>query len=272
MKRIEYLEKIEAHNFEGAVLTEWYFDDEPTVRLNIKGDFGVKETSVSDYRHFDLYFGIIRGENLEALRADWNGSVLQGIRVVKEEEMYSVQLELAGECKFQFVCEKVYCGLKHYRGISYKNVYETKEFQALFEESRYVVQPEYFVEQERYELPDEYSLEVNTYARREGQVLKAQMDKCVLKQGEQVVYEYESIYNHVRPFLEFIEHRNGHRYYPFHIDLYGISYLEMDTGKVYHYVPQGYDNDWGSFYGESFIITDIHYDKETDLIAYGGCY
>ena len=41
---------------------------------------------------------------------------------------------------------------------------------------------------------------------------------------------------------------------------------------MYHYVPQGYDNDWGSFYGESFIITDIHYDANTDLIAYGGCY
>ncbi len=155
---------------------------------------------------------------------------------------------------------------------SYKNVYETKEYQELFEKNRYVAAPEYLVEQDVYELPDGYSLEVNSYARQEGQVIKAQMDKCVIRHGNEVVYEYESIYNHVRPLTEFIVHSNGHRYYPFHIDLYGISYLELDTGNVYHYVPQGYDNDWGNIYGESFIITDIHYDADTNLIAYGGCY
>lgn len=270
--KLNEIEKIEAHNFEGAVLTYWNFDDEPETCLWLKGDLGTKETSVTDYKHFKLSFDKIQGEGLEELEADLSGNVLQGLKVSRDGELYHVHLQLHGDDSIQFRCEKVYCWLKHYLGISYKNVYETEEFQKQFEESRYVVAPEYFVEQERYELPDGYSLEVNTYARQEAQVVKAQMDKCVLKHGTETVYEYESIYNHVRPFTEFIEHSNGHRYYPFHIDLYGISFLELDTGKVYHYVPQGYDNDWGSFYGESFIITDIHYDAETDLIAYGGCY
>ncbi|MBQ2802274.1 MAG: hypothetical protein IJF07_00030 [Lachnospiraceae bacterium] len=33
-----------------------------------------------------------------------------------------------------------------------------------------------------------------------------------------------------------------------------------------------YDNDYESVCGESFIITDIHYDPVTNLIAYGGCF
>ena len=55
----EELEKFEAHNFEGAVLTEWDIEDDPAEGLKIKGDFGTKETTVSDYRHFDLFFGEI---------------------------------------------------------------------------------------------------------------------------------------------------------------------------------------------------------------------
>jgi len=269
---LEEFEKLVAHNFEEAVLTYWSFEEQPEACLWVKGDFGEKETAVTDYKHFKLSFDKIQGDGLEAKGTDLSGSVLQGIKVSAEGEKYHVHLQLRGNDDIQFRCDKVYCWLKHYHGISYKNVYEREEYQAYFDKNRYVVAQEYFVEQERYELPDGYSLEVNTYARQEAQVVKAQMDKCVLKRGTEIVYEYESIYNHVRPFTEFIEHSNGHRYYPFHIDLYGISYLELDTGKVYHYVPQGYDNDWGSVYGESFIITDIHYDAETDLMAYGGCY
>ena len=86
------------------------------------------------------------------------------------------------------------------------------------------------------------------------------------------LYEFTSIDEHHNPFQEWIHHSNGHRYYPFHISLYGISYLDIDTLEVFHYIPRGYDNDYGAPNGESFIITDIHYDPQSDLIAYGGCY
>lgn len=98
------------------------------------------------------------------------------------------------------------------------------------------------------------------------------LEKCRLKKKEKAIYEYISYYDHAKAFCDFIYHKNGHRYYPFHEQLYGISYLDIDTLEVFHYVPQGYDNDYGAVCGESFIVTDIHYDKETDLISYGGCY
>ena len=51
-----------------------------------------------------------------------------------------------------------------------------------------------------------------------------------------------------------------------------ISYLDLDTLEVYNYIPEGYQHDCEILLGESFIITDIHYDRESGLIAYGGCY
>ena len=39
-----------------------------------------------------------------------------------------------------------------------------------------------------------------------------------------------------------------------------------------HYIPEGYQHDRSYPCGESFIITDIHYNAEADLIAFGGCY
>jgi len=42
--------------------------------------------------------------------------------------------------------------------------------------------------------------------------------------------------------------------------------------QVYHYIPCGYEHDARMATGESFIITDLHYDPERNLIAYGGCY
>ena len=69
-----------------------------------------------------------------------------------------------------------------------------------------------------------------------------------------------------------ILHSNGRRYLAFHVGLYGISYLEPDSGEVYHYIPEGHTHDYRLPYGESFIITDIHYDEKSNLAAYGGCY
>ena len=47
---------------------------------------------------------------------------------------------------------------------------------------------------------------------------------------------------------------------------------DLDTMEVYNYIPKGEEHDYDAPYGESFIITDIHYDPATNLVAYGGCY
>ena len=129
------IEKIKAHKLEGTVLTSWYFYDEGVTGLNIGGDFGTDEAAISDYKHYDVYFCRIQGEIAGRVEEGMSGSVLQRIQVSKED-LYQVSLEISGAGRIQFLCEDVHCALKRYRGVSYKNVYETKEYQDLFEKSR----------------------------------------------------------------------------------------------------------------------------------------
>ncbi len=123
--------------------------------------------------------------------------------------------------------------------------------------------------------PMVFSLEVNIYEdreKRENCSVTLAVQKVILKNEYKTLYEYCCFDDHIKPFTEIIHHKNGHRYFPFHIDLYGISCLDVDTLEVYNYIPEGYEHDCEYPYGESFIITDIHCYKESNLIAYGGCY
>jgi len=162
--------------------------------------------------------------------------------------------------------------------ISYKNVYGTEEYKKYIQQFEYVLDRKYFRETELYTLPNDYTLEVKIYDDTEQKdkqyyVTKAYAEKCTLKKSGQDIYEYICFnYGHTRCFTEFIHHKNGHRYLPFHTDLYGISYLDIDTLEVFNYIPEGYPTSYPVPMGESFIITDIHYDINSNLIAYGGCY
>ncbi|MDE7398796.1 MAG: hypothetical protein K2N06_04620 [Oscillospiraceae bacterium] len=164
-----------------------------------------------------------------------------------------------------------------YEGMSYRNMYNTEEYNRLIERQKYVLDEKYFSERESFELPEGYGLETAIYGDTEqvGKnqfVNKAALVKCALKRSGETVHEWISTYSHPREFTEFIQHSNGHKYYPFHVDLYGISFLELDTRKVFNYVPEGYQHDSEYTLGESFIITDLHYNINTDLIAFGGCF
>ncbi len=163
--------------------------------------------------------------------------------------------------------------MRLYEGTSYRNMYNTEEYNSLIEHQKYVLDEKYLTkEREQCELPEGNSIETAVYGDVEGEVFKAVLVKCALKHNSETVYEWISTYSHPREFTEFIQHSNGHRYYPFHADLYGISFLELDTMKVFNYVPEGYQHDSDYPLGESFIITDIHYDITTDWIAFGGCF
>ncbi|MDE6539426.1 MAG: hypothetical protein K2K66_04485 [Ruminococcus sp.] len=158
---------------------------------------------------------------------------------------------------------------------SYKNVYGTDEYNRFIDKQRYVINDRFLSETEIYELSDGFSLEISIYEEeRQSKSHKVfiAVQKAALKNADSTIYEYYCFYDHTRPFTEIIHHKNGHRYYAFHIDLYGISYLDVDTLEVYHYIPEGYKHEEKHMCGESFIITDIHYDEKSNLIAYGGCY
>lgn len=152
---------------------------------------------------------------------------------------------------------------------SYKNVYNSEKHKEFMDSQRYVIDEKYLDETEIYELLDGFSAECNIYINIEQ---KAEVQKIILKNADKIIYEYYCFYGHSFIFEDIIRHKNGHRYYPFHIDLYGISYLDINTLEVYNYIPEGYEHDDKYRCGESFIVTDIHYDRESNLIAYGGCY
>ncbi len=159
---------------------------------------------------------------------------------------------------------------------SYKNVYNSEKHKEFMDSQRYVIDDKFLDETESYDLSDDFSVEYSIY--RDGEqkenyfATTAFVNKVTLKNADKVIYEYYCFYDHSVTFKEIIHHKNGHRYYPFHVDLYGISFLDVDTLEVYNYIPEGYEHDDKYMCGESFIITDIHYDRESNLIAYGGCY
>ncbi|MDO5156972.1 MAG: hypothetical protein Q4D51_13520 [Eubacteriales bacterium] len=159
---------------------------------------------------------------------------------------------------------------------SYKNVYGTPEYEKFCSKKDYVLDEKYLSDTEIEDLEDGYTVEVTVHDHREDcngmLVMNADKAKCVLKKDGEKIYEYirqtNSTFHMFSPFC----HQDGHVYYPFHIDLYGISYLNLDTAEVYHYVPEGYETQYQIPCGESFIVTGVNYDKETNLVVYDGCY
>ena len=158
------------------------------------------------------------------------------------------------------------------RNMYYSNVYGTPEYIKWAEDRSYVFDEKYFIDEEVTELPDGYSLYERHYLHETEHVQHSYGSKSELRKDGKCIYAYTSNDHHHDAYNEFICHSNGHRYYPFHIDLYGISFIDVDTLEVFYYVPRGYDNDYGLPAGESFIVVRVYYDAKTDLIAYNGCY
>ncbi len=197
---------------------------------------------------------------------------------ISQGESYSVKLvySVNGERnELDFLCKRVSITLMKYRGMSYKNLYS--EWVKNLTKSAYVESSDYLTDDKTYVLEGGFTLNIKSYSDIEEktpqyQILKAYLHVCELK-GAELTYRYRStVSSNPHTFFNFIHHSNGHRYFPFHIDLYGMSYLDLDSGEVYHYIPEGYQHNADWTFGESFIVTGVYYDRDTDLIAYEGCY
>lgn len=197
----------------------------------------------------------------------------------ENDEKYFVKLSYIfnGEQKeLNFSGKKASLSLLKYRGMSYRNMYG--EWLKNLEKSAYVEFDGYFQDEETHELEDGFTLKIKSYADIEEKspqynVVKASLRRCELFKSGELFYRWANSDNsNPRTFFDFVHHSNGHRYFPFHIDLYGISYLDLETGEAYHYIPEGHSHNADWMLGESFIVTDINYDSKTDLIAYNGCY
>ncbi len=267
---------IKEHSFCGSIIT----DAEAWSGGNIVmyGEFPAEETERSGCRFFYIRFG--KPELLNELPEEIVNSALTALTISEREGGYSVALSFkteSGELNADFDCGDIFCMLQRYKGMSYRNLYGTEEYDRYINGMKYVLDGKYLTDSKTYELPEDYTLETETYSDVEEKsknysVVRALLIKCALKKSGETVYEYLSADSHIKPFTEFFTHSNGHRYYPFHIELYGISYLELDTMRVNHYIPEGHQHDHNWLFGESFIVTELHYDINTDLIAYGGCY
>ncbi len=146
----------------------------------------------------------------------------------------------------------------------YSNVFGSDRYNETVKEYLYLEDEKYFEDECTIELDDGISLVQKDYVHKDN-FRYLYLSRYYIQRDGETIYSYISVDGHHIPHKEIIYHKNGHKYYPHHIDLYGISYVDIDTLEVFHYVPNG-------CCGESFIITDVHYDANTNLIAYEGCY
>ena len=261
-------------DFTGSQITAynvWQSQGTPS-NLNLEGSF--EKGQYENCKFWCFWFKNFEDRSNTDI-TDLTGNRICFLDICLEGELFLVKMVVGTNSdtrEFVFRCREVRVNYYRYQGMSYRNLYDTEYYQEFINEQRYVLDKEYFVRKEEISLPDGYSVETALYNDSTQYAFKARLQKCILKKSGKAIYEYLCTYYHGARFKDFILHRNGRRYFPFHVDLYGISYLDIDTLEAYHYVPEGYAHDFSYPFGESFIVTDIHYNKETDLIAYGGCY
>lgn len=275
--------------FDTKIMKEHCFHDSVITRCScsarcnffyIEGDFPEEETENSGLKYFSFSFSYISEITQDKIPNELSDFDVIDFEIDGEKGKYFVKLCLENNSQFiclKFICENIDCTLMKYKGMSYKNIYGSDKWNAECERQLYVCGEKYFKDSDIFDLPDGYTLKIKDFADTEEknpqyEIIKVFIQKCILEKSGEPFYEFVSHYDHAALFNEFIEHKNGYRYFPFHIDLYGISYLELETKRVYNYIPEGYQHDFSRLCGESFIITDIHYDRNTNLIAYGGCY
>lgn len=269
------LKQFNQHCFHDGIITECQNRSDCSI---LYGEFPEDETERSGYKYFFFSF-----RSAEPKFPDMGEDIIDFEICEKKniEDGYSVRIcteNFYDNHKFilaEFDCKDISFKVLKYRGMSYRNLYGTPEYDAYLEAQKYVLSESYFTGKEQVSLPEGFSLELETYSHTEDMgtysVKAAFLQKCAIRRDGQTVYEYLCTYGHA-PFREFIYHESGHRYYPFHINLYGISYIDVDTLEAYNYIPEGYQHDSEYLFGESFIITDIHYDPDSGLTAYGGCF
>ncbi len=268
------IEKFNALDFRKSTIDDvrvWCSEDLSYNSLGIDGTF----LNNAECPYFTLGFDLFP-EKLD-VPGEIKGAEIQSLDITQGES-FSVKLvySVNGESRdLDFLCKKFSVTLMKYRGMSYKNMYS--EWVKDLTKAAYVECEKYFKDEETHELEDGFTLNIKDYYDIEEktpnyEVMKAYLQVCELKGGD-LKYRYRLTANsNPHTFFKFIHHSNGHRYFPFHISLYGMSYLDPDSGEVYHYIPEGYQHNAEWTFGESFIVTGVYYDSRTDLVAYEGCY
>ena len=268
------LETFHKFDFTGSEITSHnvYAGQSEKPLFNLQGSF--EEEQYESCKFWSLWFKQIESPD-DVNNTDLTGNRIRFLDICPEGEFLLVKMMVGAGSDAKevvFRCREIRPEYCRYKGMSYRNLYNTEAYRNTIEGQRYVLDEKYFVRKEEHSLSDGYLAETALYQDITQNTFRARLQRCILKKSGKAIYEYLCTYNHGARFKDFVHHSNGRRYFPFHVDLYGISYLDIDSLETYHYVPEGYTHDFSYPCGESFIVTDIHYDKNTDLIAYGGCY
>ena len=228
-----------------------------------------------EYKHFNMSFGKINTPMPTEKINKYQEGILKNIVVEgNKEDGFSVHMEIknCGDILvLEFLCANFYIHFLRYRGVDYTNVFGSDRYNEDVKKYLYLEDDKYFEDEYEIEIEDGISLLQKNYLHKDG-IRHLFMSRYYIQKDGEIVYSYISVDGHHIPHKKLIFHKNGHRYYPHHVNLYGISYIDVDTLEVFNYVPKGHDNDYDACCGESFIITGVHYDATTNLVAYEGCY
>ena len=193
---------------------------------------------------------------------DLKGSAIISFCAAEAETGYKIKLCISEEEPYsiEFQCESIMSEIYRYNGMSYRNIYDEIDFTEITDN---VSDEQWGEPDDIIQVDDDLTMTFFTAGT---------FEKCIVQKGGSVIYSFLNFDEMVTLWEPLIHHRSGRRFIAFHVDLYGISFLDPDTGEVYNYVPEGYMHDYRDWRGESFIIRKMHYDATSDLVAYYGCY
>lgn len=248
--------------------------------FNLNGEFPEWErTDNSGCSYYCFWFSGVK--NLSIENKDYKESSIIEIKIIPFESEYHVQImidvEFGSFAAIEFSCKNIQCNLYKYKGMSYQNMYYDSRYQLGFERMRSVYEEKNFLETQYKDLGYGYAVKADSYGTKshvENNVEYERLfiQKCCLIYQNETIFEYESIYRMPCITAEIIGHQNGKKYFLFKSDLYGLNVYNMEDKSVFYYIPEGLQHHYQHILGESFIITDIHYDSKTNKIAYEGCY
>ena len=147
-----------------------------------------------------------------------------------------------------------------------KNAAYTKEYITYRRHQEAVFNSNFFKSEEIVTLSSHYRLRSRSYAGYVGEYHLHAAEHELLDLSGRVLYTYRNLDDSAE-FHRIIEHSDGGSYLIFRTDLYGYSVLDLTTLRDFHYIPSD------SFpTGETFIWTDVFYNRENDVLAVSGCY
>ena len=269
MRALE-LKDIKEHIYHDAVCSTAY--------CALWGIFPEDETERSGLKTFDFIFA-------PPPACDDGGSVprmedatLLSLDVKKNDYGYEVTYDCEegseDDLKFHhihFTCDSITVVLSRFEEFSYANIYDEE----LCPEHREYLDEKYFIGSEEFDISDGITVRYDIYGEGPEYGTKyygAHIAKCIYFKNGEKLFEHLTDKHHLHPFKKVIHHSNGHTYIAYHTDLYGISFFEVETGRRYDYIPEGQEHDYRDLSGESFIVCDIFYDRDSDMLACDGCY